>query len=189
MVKYNLGCGSKILEGYINIDKYNTFNPDIVMDLEDKKWNIKTCSADYILLNHVLEHLGQEPNVFLNIMKELYRISKDGAIIEINVPHPLHEDFRTDPTHVRKITGQTLSMFSKKNCEYWTTLKASNTPFATILNVDFDIINLNYVIDNKTFTLLEKKGLITKEDNVVDFINIYNNLIKEIKIKLKVNKS
>ena len=29
MKKLNLGCGSKIKEGFVNLDKYNTFKPDI----------------------------------------------------------------------------------------------------------------------------------------------------------------
>ena len=34
MKKLNLGSGSKRKDGFINLDKYNTFNPDIVHDLE-----------------------------------------------------------------------------------------------------------------------------------------------------------
>ena len=37
-------------------------------------------------------------------MKELYRISCDQANIHISVPHPRHDDFLADPTHVRPIT-------------------------------------------------------------------------------------
>lgn len=188
MKKYNLGCGNKIKPDFINIDKYDTFKPDIVMDLECDKWNIESNSADYILLNHVLEHVGQKSDIFLNIMKELYRISKNNTIIEINVPHPLHIHFRTDPTHVRMITGETLSMFSKKNCNNWTKLGVANTPFATILDVDFEIIQNQYIIDNNTINLLTEKGIITKDDNILDYINIFNNLVKEIRLKLKVIK-
>ena len=30
MVNLNLGSGAKKIDGYINLDKYNTFKPDIV---------------------------------------------------------------------------------------------------------------------------------------------------------------
>ena len=44
-------------------------------------------SIDEILLSHVLEHIGQDPNVFNNIIKEFYRICKNQSVIDIRVPH------------------------------------------------------------------------------------------------------
>ena len=34
MLNLNLGSGSKRIEGFVNLDKFDTFNPDIVHDLE-----------------------------------------------------------------------------------------------------------------------------------------------------------
>ena len=47
-------------------------------------------------------------------MKELYRICKNNSIIDIVVPHPRHDDFLSDPTHVRPITDMTLSLYDKE---------------------------------------------------------------------------
>ena len=104
MIKLNLGCGSKILLGYTNIDKFDTYKPDIVHDLEKFPYPFEDNSVNEILLSHVLEHVGQNPDVFNNIIKEFYRICVHGAIINIIVPHPRHDDFISDPTHVRPIT-------------------------------------------------------------------------------------
>ena len=57
-VKLNLGCGDKILEGYINIDtasERKERKPDIIADIRDLK-KIKTAIADEILAVHVIEH-------------------------------------------------------------------------------------------------------------------------------------
>ena len=73
-MKLNLGCGSKILEGYTNVDKFDYYKPDTVHDLEVTPYPFKENSVDEILMSHVLEHIGQDPNIFNNIIKELYRI-------------------------------------------------------------------------------------------------------------------
>ena len=60
------------MEGYINIDKYETFNPDLVHDLEIFPYPFEDETINEIQMIHILEHLGQNPDVFINIMKELY---------------------------------------------------------------------------------------------------------------------
>ena len=52
-------------------------------------------------MKHVLEHLGRDTDTFLAIWKELYRVAAPGATVRIVVPHPRHQDFLQDPTHVR----------------------------------------------------------------------------------------
>ena len=111
-LKLNLGCGSKKLDGYLNVDKFG--EPDMVFDLETFPWPWEDSSVSKILLSHVLEHLGQDTDIYLNIIKELYRVCKNNAEILVIVPHPRHDTFMTDPTHVRPITVDGLIMFSKK---------------------------------------------------------------------------
>ena len=53
MLKLNLGCGSKILDGYKNIDKFDYYKPDIVHDLELTPYPFEKNSVDEILLSHV----------------------------------------------------------------------------------------------------------------------------------------
>ncbi|GIR90283.1 MAG: hypothetical protein CM15mP89_2880 [Gammaproteobacteria bacterium] len=33
-MKVNLGCGNKILQGWVNLDKYDVYPVDVVHDLE-----------------------------------------------------------------------------------------------------------------------------------------------------------
>mgnify|MGYP007000079929 len=76
----------------------------------------------------VLEHIGQDPEIFNNILSELYRICKSEALITIAVPHPRHDDFIADPTHVRPITVLGLSLYDREQNEIWQSQGAANTP-------------------------------------------------------------
>lgn len=189
----NLGCGDKLSKGFLNIDKYDTFNPDKVMDLERFPWDLPSNMADYVLLNHVLEHLGRDTDTFLNIMKELYRICKPEAVVQINVPHPLSQDFRTDPTHVRRVTPEMFEMFSKPICEHYSSQGFATTPLATILGVDFRLHKKHYTFNNHTIKVLTDAGILTKENSSVQHLvkcgEIFNNLIQNIDMTLSVHKT
>ena len=104
--KLNLGCDFDYKEGWINLDQYPG-RADIVHNLNNFPWPFKDNTFDYILANHVIEHLNDIPSV----MKELWRISKNGATIRIVVPYFNHFNAYRDPTHVQFFTWDTFSMF------------------------------------------------------------------------------
>jgi len=185
-MKLNLGCGSKILNGFTNVDKYNVYKPDIVHDLEIFPYPFDENSVDEIILSHVLEHIGQVPDIFNNIIKELYRICKNDTLIKIAVPHPRHDDFISDPTHVRPITVLGLSLYDKELNKIWEKDNAANTPLGIIHNVNFKIVKVNYVIDDKYKKLLAEKKIL--ESDLEEYSNKYNNVIQEIQIDWKVVK-
>jgi ubiquinone/menaquinone biosynthesis C-methylase UbiE len=185
-MKLNLGCGSKILDGFTNVDKYNSYKPDIIHDLEIFPYPFDDNSVDEIILSHVLEHIGQVPDIFNNIIKELYRICKNDTLIKIAVPHPRHDDFISDPTHVRPITVLGLSLYDKELNKIWEKNNAANSPLGIIHNVNFKIVKANYVIDDKYKKLLAEKKIL--ETDLEEHSNKYNNVIKEIQIDWKVVK-
>lgn len=188
-MKLNLGCGPRPIEGYLNIDTVADFAPDRVMDLEITPWDLPDDCAEEVLLNHVLEHLGASTASFLAVMQELYRVCADGARLSINVPHPLHEHFRTDPSHVRRITPQTLSMFSRAECEQAAAAASPMTPWARILGVDFELERVEYISDPRTVALLSAKGLFDPAvDQLSDYAEILPNLVAEIRMLLVARK-
>ena len=77
-------------------------------------WTFSDNEIEEIIFIHSLEHMGAQEDIFLNIVKEIYRICKSKAVVQINVPHPRHDNFLGDPSHVRAITPQLLTLFSKK---------------------------------------------------------------------------
>jgi SAM-dependent methyltransferase len=81
--RLNLGCGQKKIAGYINVDNNPLASPDIFYDLNILTYPFKNNSADEVIMDHVLEHLDNP----IKVIEELYRISKNNAIIEIKSPH------------------------------------------------------------------------------------------------------
>ena len=185
-MKFNMGCGFNKLQGFVNIDKFKECAPDIEMDLEKFPWLIESDQADEVVFNHCLEHLGQETSVFLGIVKELYRIAKPDARVVINVPHPRHDHFLGDPTHVRAINPLVLSLFSKKANLYWKEINAANSPLAIYLNVDFEVIETVHVLDPHYQGLLDRKEMTMEE--LTRYVQERNNVVQEYRFLLRVIK-
>ena len=185
-MKLNLGSGSKILDGYTNVDKYDYYQPDIVHDLENFPYPFKDNSVDEILLCHVLEHIGQSPDIFLEIIKEFYRICKNNSLIKIIVPHPRHDEFIADPTHVRPITILGLQLFDKDLNLEWEKQNGANTPLALINNVNFKVKNVKYNLD-PNYVQKFKNNKIEKTQVDKDGKGL-NNVVKEIVIDWQVIK-
>jgi SAM-dependent methyltransferase len=183
-VNLNLGCGENHVSGFINVDKYGT--PDVKHDLEVFPWPWEDNSIDEILMNHILEHLGETSDIFLSIMKEIYRICKPGASIKINCPHPRHDDFISDPTHVRAITPRLFELFSKKNNEKWAEGRFANSPLALYLDVDFEIEDARYALESPWREQFNTKEV--SPAKLDEAVKRYNNVIKETQTILRVIK-
>jgi len=97
-VKYNIGSGGDIIEGYVSVDLYA--NADIKDDIT-KLTTIKDNSVDEVLTTHVLEHLSDK-DVF-PAMYSIYRILKPGGEWLIEVPDLIWvlKDFMDTPDQNR----------------------------------------------------------------------------------------
>lgn len=177
-MKLNIGCGQNKIAGYVNTDREPSVAPDVVMDLEKFPWPFDADSVEEIVANHVLEHVGATPQNFIGVMKEIYRVCRNGALIRIAVPHPRHNFFLDDPTHVRAITPHTLQLFSKSNCEEWKRVGASNSPLAFYADVDFELRQVQVIVDDKY----------KNEPNLKEMVERYNNVATEYQMVLEVIK-
>ncbi len=122
-VKLNLGSGLDIREGYINVDLTKKNGADVVHDLERFPYPFKTDSVDYVLMDNSLEHLEDT----IAVMKELHRICKDKAIIDIYVPHCSGVMAFSHLTHKRFFGSGSFDNFE---CNSWE--KYSDIEFKTI---------------------------------------------------------
>ena len=76
MKQLNFGSGFDIKEGFENVDKED-------FDFNSYNYPIKNNTYDYIYSKNVFEHVHDA----MKTLKELIRIAKNGATIEIIVPH------------------------------------------------------------------------------------------------------
>src|SRR5690606_23008684 len=133
LLRLNLGCGLKKIEGWVNVDRSPACEPDAVVNLEEFPWPFADDSAEEVVLRHVLEHLGATPDIYQGIFRELYRVCAPDARIRITVPHPRHDDFLSDPTHVRPVTPQGLELFDRAKNREWAAKGMPNSPLRLYL--------------------------------------------------------
>lgn len=176
-MKLNLGCGRDLKQGYVNVD---LFGGDVTHDLAKFPYPWDDDSVEEVLLHNVLEHLPDT----IGVIKELYRICKDGALVHIAVPHPRHDDFISDPTHCSPITQRTMGLFSKKQCEL--TKGDANNPLALIHDVDFEMVRDCFVVEERWMARVER-GEISEAD-LRDAVLTCNNVVKQIEMTLKALK-
>lgn len=83
-MKLHLGCGLKIIPGYINLDVYDNNHPEITQcDIRDLS-KFSDSSVDVIYASHVLEHI---PRKFtFSTLLEWNRVLKKDGILRIAVP-------------------------------------------------------------------------------------------------------
>jgi SAM-dependent methyltransferase len=85
-MKLNLGCGGKVLDGYVNVDvapSRNGMKPDVISDLH--KLTFEDASSDEILSIHVVEHFWRWEVV--DILKEWVRVLKPGGKMVLECPN------------------------------------------------------------------------------------------------------
>ena len=181
IMKINIGGGRKVYEGFLNLDIDPSCNPDIIVDLEIDKLPFEDNTIEEVKAYHILEHLGQG---FFHLFQELYRVCKHGAIIDIQVPHPLHLNFITDPTHMRPVTTDGMNMFSKKANDEWIATNSTTSCLAYRFGVDFEVISSELIVDPFYHSILP--GM--KEEDQMRLAREVNNFFMEIYMKLVVIK-
>jgi predicted SAM-dependent methyltransferase len=142
--KLNMGCGFNKLDGYWNVDVEKKCNPDEVINLEETPWPYDDNFFEQIHANNILEHLGHTPQIFTNVMKEMYRVSQHGAIWNIQVPHHRCDLYWDDYTHVRVLTPKTFKMFDQVLNFQSIERKLSDSTFGIYHGIDLEVTDVQY---------------------------------------------
>ena len=98
-MKLNLGCGKRIVPGYINIDDDDHPGVDLIINIYNGL-PFEDNSVDKILASDFLEHIPQPKVIF--VIDEIWRVLKPDGIFESSTPstegcgafqNPLHVSF------------------------------------------------------------------------------------------------
>jgi hypothetical protein len=184
--KLNLGCGFKKLNDYWNVDVESKCNPDQVCDLEQTPWPWEDDFFTNINADNILEHLGQDPKVFTNIMKEMYRVSAPDAEWFINVPHHRCDLFFDDYTHVRILTPKTFKMFDQTLNVESIKKKLSDSTFGLYHDIDIEVTDVSYNIVGY-WRNQQEEGMLAPRQLDIN-LNTLANVAESVNIFVKVHK-
>jgi len=98
----DIGSGAFKQPGSVGMDIFPYEGVDIVHDMTKTPWPIEDHSFDGARGIHVIEHIPD----FVAFMKEIHRICKADAVVEIRTPHFSSVNSWTDPTHVKHFSVQ-----------------------------------------------------------------------------------
>jgi SAM-dependent methyltransferase len=103
----DIGCGQRKQPGHIGLDHSRASDADIVADL-GQGLPFRDGIFEKIWVSHVYEHVPDP----LALMDEIWRVSADGAIVEIRGPHFSSPHLIWgDPTHRRGLSLATFVYF------------------------------------------------------------------------------
>lgn len=184
--KLNMGCGFKKIDGFLNVDKLSLVKPDKIVDLEIIPWPWKDNEFDHIVSQNVLEYIGKNNDDFLGIIKEMYRVTENGGIWEIQIPHWRCDLSKKDLNQKRVITPSMFSSFNKKILAEESKLGIVDSFFALEHNIDIEIVDVQY-----EFTSPVEEAIKTKKIDQIQLdhsLNHMSNISTMVKIIIQVHK-
>ena len=179
MKKLNLGAGNVIKEGYTNHDIVALEGIDCVHDLNEFPWPWEDNTVDVVLAFDVIEHLDD----FMNVMNEIHRVLKKNGHCILQVPYWNSWGATADPTHKKtfnEFTFHFLDPNSKFNKEryYYSSIKFTIEEEYFSFALLSPYLTLPFI--GKRYTKLKFFKII-----LAIFANILNNIILDIKLKIK----
>lgn len=87
-MRLNLGCGTDVRSGYVNVDMRRLPGVDVVHDLLSFPWPFLDSSADEVLMLDFFEHIPYRRNAA--VLDEAWRVLSPGGVLVVQVPDFSH---------------------------------------------------------------------------------------------------
>lgn len=184
--RLNLGCGLKKIDGFVNVDISPTVKPDQIVDLNQFPWPFEDNEFDHIVAKDIIEHLGETSKDFISAIKEMYRISHNGAIWEVQAPHWRCDIAIDDPDHKRLITMGMFNLFNKRMVLEKLRDGGSDSALAFDHDVDIEIADMQFDYTPPWEERLRKREITQEELNYA--LNHFNNVALSVKYLIQVHK-
>ena len=107
----HLGSGARYDALALNVDRVASTGPDVVHNLDERPWPFPDDHYREVRAYDVIEHLDD----VIGVMEEIHRVSQDGAIVRITVPHYSCANAFTDITHRHYFSSRSFDYFTGDN--------------------------------------------------------------------------
>lgn len=114
-LRIDLGCGDFKRKGFIGIDMFPLSGVDYVLDVTKEPLPFKDNSVSHVYSHHLLEHIANPRPVF----REIMRVCRDGAVVEIWCPYLKSNDAFV-PGHVsfwQELSWEQLCITDRDECQ------------------------------------------------------------------------
>jgi len=142
----DVGCGSKKHPGAVGIDLSPDTDADIVHDLDAFPWPIEDGSFDQILMQDVIEHLGDLYGVFA----EVHRIARPGARVHVRTPHFSSLLAYSDPTHVHFLSAAGLRALAAPGFDHYSDVRFTVVSLWIDLWLPFRLLGIEQLANRRT---------------------------------------
>jgi len=149
MLKINLGCGNRKLDGYINIDIDRSVKPDLVHDLQ-RSIPYPDEFVDHVRAYDFLEHIPIGKTI--HVVDEIWRVLKVGGTFEHFTPSTDGRGAFQDPTHQ-----------SFWNINSWLYFCKDQWPGQYGIKSRFTVESLQDVITSNELRIIHTHGILRKE--------------------------
>jgi len=164
---------------WVNLDNNPSYPVEVLYDFTQFPYPFPDNEFDMVLLSHVFEHI--DPNINIQVLEELYRICKPGAIIQIKCPHYSHFSAFGDLTHKKYFSSYAFENFGTDD-NYYSDIAKFN-----VVTKRFDAIKIKDAFWKKVYCWLVNP-IINLSPLLTDQVLSKLFLVSEIKWELQVLK-
>lgn len=186
--KLNLGSGRYSMPDAVNADIDPSVSPDVVVDLSQTPWPWKDSEFSHITATNILQYIGDTPDDLVNVIKEMYRVSSNGAMWLIQVPHPRSDKFLADIYAKHTITPALFNLFDQRLLMDEKIVKNDTTNLlGYIHDMDLSIADVQYRYEPQWSSLIESGE--TTHDQMMHAVSSFNNVVSQMLITVQVHKA